>query len=187
MKVLEEIRDRRSIRKYLNKEISQEDILTVLEAARLAPSGSNTQPWRFVVVTSQGTKERLAQADHNQKWMTDAPVFIVCVADVSCRIPDAEGLLMDESEACHELKQVIRDTAVAIEHILLQATQIGLASCWTGWYEQSEIKEILGIPSDKYVVGVVTLGYGAENPSPRKRKELKELVCFEQWQFDAVE
>ena len=82
MKVLEEIRDRRSIRKYLNKEISQEDILTVLEAARLAPSGSNTQPWRFVVVTSQDTKERIAQADYNQKWMADAPVFIVCVADL---------------------------------------------------------------------------------------------------------
>ena len=56
-----------------------------------------------------------------------------------------------------------------------------VASCWTGWYEQKEMKAILNIPSDKYVVGVVTLGYGAENPTPRKRKELGEIVSFEQW------
>ena len=133
------------------------------------------------MVTSQDTKRRLVQADHNQEWMMSAPVFIVCVADISCRIADSDSLLMDETESCHELKQIIRDTAVAIENILLQATYMGLASCWTGWYEQKEVKAILNIPSDKYVVGVVTLGYAAENPAPRKRKELNEIVCFEQW------
>ena len=179
MKVLKEIRDRRSTRKYLGKQVSHEDILSVLEAARLAPSGSNTQPWRFIVVTSQDTKRKIVQVDHNQEWMMSAPVFIVCVADISCRIPDSDGLLMDETESCHELKQIIRDTAVAIENILIQATHMGLASCWTEWYEQKDIKAILNIPSDKYVVGVVTLGYGAENPTPRKRKELSEIVSFE--------
>lgn len=186
MEIMKEILDRRSIRKYQDKEISREDILTVLEAGRLAPSGSNTQPWRFVVVTAQDTKEKIVQADHNQKWMLEAPVFIVCVADVSCRIPKSEGLLMDEEETCHELKQIIRDTAIAIENLLLQATHQGLATCWTGWYEQKEMKAALNIPDDKYVVGVITLGYAAENPAMRKRKELNEIVCFEQWGFDAV-
>ena len=88
MQLLKEIQNRRSTRKYNNKEISQEDILIVLEAARLAPSGSNTQPQRFIVVTSQDTKRKLVQADHNQEWMMSAPVFIVCVADISCRIVD---------------------------------------------------------------------------------------------------
>ena len=88
MKVLKEIRDRRSTRKYLDKQVSHEDILSVLEAARLAPSGSNTQPWRFIVVTSQDTKRKIVQVDHNQEWMMSAPVFIVCVADISCRIAD---------------------------------------------------------------------------------------------------
>lgn len=184
MKIMKEILDRRSVRKYLNKEITKEEILLVLEAARLAPSGSNTQPWRFVVVTSQDTKEKIVQVDHNQKWMLDAPVFIVCVADISCRIPDSDGLLMDETQSCYELKQIIRDTAIAIENILLQATHMGLASCWTGWYEQNEMKTVLNIPSDKYVVGIVTLGYAAEEQALRKRKKLDEIVSFEHWEFD---
>lgn len=184
MEIMKEILDRRSIRKYLKKEVSKEEIMSVLEAARLAPSGSNTQPWRFIVVTSQETKEKIAQADHNQKWMLEAPVFIVCVADISCRVPESDGLLMDEMNPCHELKQIIRDSAIAIENLLLQATHQGLGTCWTGWYEQKEMKDILNIPSDKYVAGVITLGYAAENPAMRKRKELDEIVSFEQWEFD---
>ena len=186
MKIMKEILDRRSIRKYLNKEVSKEDVMSVLEAARLAPSGNNTQPWHFVVVTSQDTKEKIVQADHDQRWMLEAPVFIVCVADISCRIPESEGLLMDELNPCHELKQIIRDSAIAIENLLLQATHMGLGSCWTGWYEQKEMKAALDIPADKYVVGVITLGYAAENPAMRKRKDFNEMVSFEKWGFDTV-
>ncbi len=183
MEIMKEILDRRSIRKYLNKEVSEECIMAVLEAARLAPSGSNTQPWRFVVITSQEIKEIIVKEDHNQKWMLEAPVFIVCVADISCRIPEASSLVMDEMNSCFELKQIIRDTAIAIGHLLLQATHMGLATCWTGWYEQEGMKAALNIPSDKFIVGVVTLGYAAESPAMRKRKELNEIVSFEQWSF----
>lgn len=179
MDIIKEIVDRRSIRKYLNQEVTKEQILTVLEAARLAPSGSNTQPWRFIVVTSQETKEKIVMADHNQKWMLDAPVLIVCVADISCRISETSEMVLDENTSCHELKQIIRDTAISVEHILLQATHLGLGSCWTGWYEQEAMKKALNISKDKYVVGVVTLGYAAENPAPRKRKEMDEIVIFE--------
>ena len=183
MEIIKEILDRRSIRKYLDKKVSEEEMMAVLEAARLAPSGSNTQPWRFVVVTSPEIKEKIVMADHNQKWMLDAPVFIVCVADISCRIRESSSLVMDEINSCFELKQIIRDTAIAIENLLLQATHMGLATCWTGWYEQDALKTTLNIPSDKFVVGVVTLGYAAENPAMRKRKELNEIVSFEQWNF----
>lgn len=83
--------------------------------------------------------------------MLNAPVLIVCVADISCRIKDTKDVVLDENTICHELKQIIRDTAIAIEHFLLQATHLGLGSCWTGWYEQSEIfKKIF------YIIGSIS-------------------------------
>ncbi|MBU2702793.1 nitroreductase [Sporomusaceae bacterium BoRhaA] len=83
---MEQIKMRRSIRKYLDKSVEDEKILLILESARLAPSGSNTQPWHFIVIKSEMTRQKLAEASHSQKWMLSAPVFIVCVADIRCKI-----------------------------------------------------------------------------------------------------
>ncbi len=179
--MLKQIEERRSIRKYLNKKVEKEKLIQILESARLAPSGSNTQPWTFIIIESEDTKEKLSIADHNQKWMMTAPIFIVCAADIRCRISVDTKVRLDENSAEPELKQIIRDTAIAMEHILLEAEHLGLATCWTAWFEQAAIRPILNIPDDKYVCGIITLGYGDETPKQRPRKGMEEVVRYEKW------
>ena len=179
--MLKEIENRRSVRKYLNKKVEKEKLVQLLESARLAPSGSNTQPWTFLIIESEDTKEKLSIADHHQKWMMTAPIFIVCVADIRYRIPMDIQVRLDENSSEPELKQIIRDTAIAMEHILLEAEHLGLAACWTAWFEQDDVRPILNIPDDKYVCGIITLGYGDEAPKQRPRKAMEEIVRYEKW------
>lgn len=179
--MIEQIGVRRSIRKYLNKSVDDEKILQILESARLAPSGSNTQPWHFIIVKSELTRKKIAETSHNQTWMLSAPVFIVCVADIRCRIKDDIAISLDEQSSQGELKLIIRDTAIAIEHILLEACNLGLGTCWVAWFSQEELRPIMNIPSDKYVVGIITLGYADEKPAARPRKKLEEITHYENW------
>ncbi|WP_324823931.1 nitroreductase family protein [Sinanaerobacter sp. ZZT-01] len=179
---MREIEKRRSIRNYLNKKVEKEKLMQVLEGARLAPSGSNTQPWRFIIIEAEETKEKLAMADHQQEWMVAAPIFIVCVADIRSRISMDTDITLNENSSEPELKQIIRDTAIAMEHILLEAENLGLSTCWTAWFEQEAVRPILNIPEDKYVCGIITLGYGDEKPKQRPRKKIEEIVRYETWQ-----
>ncbi|AGK96166.1 nitroreductase family protein [Clostridium pasteurianum] len=176
-----EIKNRRSIRKYTDKSVEEEKIIQLIDSARLAPSGMNAQPWHFVVVKSQSTREKLVEAAHNQKWMLSAPVFILCIADIAARIDGTEVITVDENSPQVELKGVIGDTSIAAEHIQLEANNLGLGTCWVGWYDQKDIRPILNIPSDKYVVGIVTVGYAAESPEPRPRKKIEEILHNEKW------
>ncbi len=181
MSVIEVIRERRSIRKYKADKIKEEDILQIIEAARLAPSGSNTQPWKFIIVKDEATKKKIVEADHKQEWMLQAPVFIVCVSDIRTRIEDveSEGFLEDSPKP--ELKLVIRDAAIAISYMLLEAQHLKLGTCWTGWYEQEEMRKALELPDYLYVSGVITLGYADEEPEMRPRKPLDEIIRYERW------
>lgn len=178
--MIKEIETRRSIRKYAAKLVDDEKFNELLESARLAPSGSNTQPWHFIVVKSEATRQKLAEVSHNQTWMLSAPVFIVCVGDVRTRIDDKD-IYVDENSPEEEVKQTIRDTAIAVEHIMLNADNLGLGTCWVGWFRQKDIRPVLNIPSDKYVVGVITVGYPDEAPSPRPRKKSEDIVHYENW------
>jgi nitroreductase len=178
---MKEIEERRSIRRYKPIKIESQKLDAVLESARMAPSGNNKQPWHFIVVTDQSKKESLVEVANNQRWMLDAPVFIVCVADIRARVDSLDDIYVDEETSLYELKRVIRDTAIAIGHMQLEATHQGLGTCWVGWFTQKIIRPILGIPSDKYVVGIITLGYADENPPPRQRKAIQEIVHRETW------
>lgn len=179
--MIKAIEDRRSIRKYMNKPVEDEKLLQILESARLAPSGSNTQPWQIIVVKEQENREKVAKASYNQKWMVSAPVHLVCVADIKARLPKSKDLYIDEYSKEFEVKQMIRDTSIAIEHMALTATDLGLGTCWIAWFEQKDFRPVLNIPEDKYVVAVLTLGYPDEAPNPRPRKSLEEIVHYEQW------
>ncbi len=179
--MMEEIKSRKSVRSYNEKPVDDEQINVLLESARLAPSGSNTQPWHFVVVKSKEMREKIAAADHNQAWMAKAPVHIVCVADIRSRIEDNTEIILDENSPMEELKQSIRDTAIAAEHIILEAEELGLAACWTAWFTQNDIRPVLQIPSDKYVVCVITVGHSDVTPKPVPRKSIKEIIHFEKW------
>lgn len=179
--MIEAIEMRRSIRKYKDDAVPDQDILRLIESARLAPSGSNTQPWHFIVVKDKLMKQKIAEVSHNQKWMVAAPVFIVCVADIRSRIKEEIKFILDENSSEEEVKQIIRDTSIATEHIMLAASSLGLGSCWVAWFTQNEIRPVLNIPFDKYVVGIITLGYADEQPAPRPRKTMGEILHYEQW------
>ena len=159
MSLLSEITERRSIRKYKSDPLTDEQLLELITAACLAPSGSNEQPWDLIIVKSKEMKEKICQADHNQKWMLSAPVFIVCVGKSSYR---KDG----------SMERTIRDSSIAITHLLLQASHMGLGTCWTGWYEQEEMKSLLGLGDGDHVTGVITVGYADENPSARPRRKI---------------
>ena len=179
--MIKEIKMRRSIRKYVDQPVEDEKIIQLLESARLAPSGSNTQPWHFIVVKSELCRQKLSEVSHNQKWMLSAPVFIVCLADIRCRIEKAVDVSLNENSPQEELKQIIRDTSISIGHILLEADNLGLGTCCVAWFIQEEIRPILNIPADKYVVGIITLGYANETPKARPQKTLEELIHYEKW------
>ncbi|MCL2200362.1 MAG: nitroreductase family protein [Oscillospiraceae bacterium] len=179
--MLQEIQKRKSTRKYTSKPVSDNQIIQLIESARLAPSGSNTQPWNFIIVRADDIKSKIAEVNNNQAWMKNAPALIVCVADIRCRIKDDSEIYLDENSDLPELKQIIRDTAIAIEHILLEAESLGLSSCWTAWFTQDGIRPVLEIPNDKYVVGVVAIGYSDGEGKSAPRRPLESMIRHEKW------
>lgn len=179
--MIEQIKIRRSIRRYLDKPVEDDKIIQLLESARLAPSGDNTQPWHFIVVKSELIRHKLIEVSNNQKWMLTAPVLVVCVGDIRSRIIDNVEISLNENSPQQELKLIIRDTSIAIEHIVLEANNLGLGTCWVAWFTQEEIRPILNIPADKYVVCILTLGYANELPKARPRKKLEEIIHYESW------
>ena len=122
------VRKRRSIRRYQSTPVAEADIEAVLEAARLAPSWGNRQCWRYIIVTDPTVKEKLTAAS-NQKWLIEAPVFIVVCAD-----PDASG---------HKpgLDYFMLDTGISFEHLVLAATDRGLGTCWIGAFDEDRPKK----------------------------------------------
>ena len=172
---------RRSIRKYKKTPVDESLIMKLIKTASLTPSGHNTQPWHFIIVNNDDIKTKIAEVSHQQYWMLRAPVFIVCVADIRSRIKDDEKISLDENSSLSELKLIIRDTAISIHQLMLEALDNGLGTCWVGWYKQRELRPILGIPEDKYVVGVVTVGYADESPDQRPRKNFNDIIHRDKW------
>jgi len=155
----EVILKRRSIRKYVPEPIEREALIKILEAARRAPSAGNRQPWYFIVVKDPELKKEVAKASANQMFMANADVIIVGVAD--------PGI----SPRWYE-----KDIMIALEHIALVATELGLGTCWIGAFNERKIKELLEIPENLKVVALMPVGVPAESPGPRPRKPLEEIV-----------
>ncbi len=168
MKVLDVIQKRRSIRKYKEDPIPEEAFRRVLEAARLAPSGSNIQPWKFIIVKDKALKEKLAQASAGQFFMAEAPVIIV-----GCGFPDNCYAHMGRY-----MKSWSVDVTIALEHLILQAQEEGLGTCWIGSFEEEEVKAILNIPENVKVLALTPLGYPDEIPRFRRRKSLDEIISY---------
>ncbi|MCX7047374.1 MAG: nitroreductase family protein [Candidatus Sumerlaeota bacterium] len=170
MELLKAIQDRHSVRKFKNQPVAREILQRVLEAARLAPSASNRQEWRFVVVEDASRRAALSMAANQQRFVGEAAVVIAACAETDEHV-------MSCGEKCYPI-----DVAIALEHIALQATDEGLGTCWVGAFNAAKVKEILGIPAHVKVVQLMALGYPADPIIPEKRrKEMKEIVCFEKW------
>lgn len=181
MEILKPIVTRRSVRKYKADAVDDEYVLSLLESARLAPSGSNRQPWQFIVVRSEDLKRQIVEASHNQTWMLDAPVFIACVADPVARLKGEPTFDIDDNSSEPVVKKVIRDTAIAVEHLVLQAESLGLATCWVAYFSQEDIRPILKVPADKYVLAIIPVGFADEEPPARPRKPLHDMVHYDTW------
>ena len=170
MDVMEAIRKRCSVRSYQDRPVEKEKLEEVLEAARLAPSASNRQEWRFVVVQDKDIRKRLAQAAKNQTFVSEAPVVIACCAKT-------DNHTMTCGQMCYPI-----DVAIAIEHMALKATEEGLGTCWIGAFYEDKVKEILGIPQDIRVVELLILGYPAKpGPDHKNRLAIKEIVMHDRW------
>ncbi len=168
MDLMQAVRARRSIRNFLDKSVEEEKLLAVLEAGRLAPSARNMQDWRFIVVRDSATRQRLAEAARDQQFVGQAPVVIA-----ACGTSD---LVMTCGQPAYAI-----DVAIALDHMTLAAASLDLGTCWIGAFYEDKVKEILGVPQEIRVVALLPLGYPAEQPGPRPRKSLDEVVAWEHW------
>ncbi len=170
MTVEEAIRTRRSVRQYLDKPIEDEKIRDLLEAACLAPSASNRQEGRFVVVTDAGTKKRLVGAAADQSFVGEAACVIACCADTD----------MHEMK-CGQLCYPI-DVAIQIDHMALRSVELGLGTCWIGAFYEDQVKDILGMPENIRVVELLAVGYPADTSVYSKdRLSLDQIAHYEKW------
>jgi len=170
MVLLEVFKKRRSIRKYKSLPVEKEKLINVLEAARLAPSAANRQPWYFIVVDNENIKKKLFNA-YPSDWFIKAPVIIVACADPNLAWKRKDG---------EEYWKV--DIAIAVEHLVLQAYNEGLGTCWIAAFNEDEVKKALNIPEHIRVVALIPLGYPDEEKGEvTNRKQLKEIVFMNGW------
>jgi nitroreductase len=169
MDVFEAINKRRSIRKYKNTTIEEDKLDKILEAARISPSAANRQEWKFIVVKNQDIRNKLVEAANGQKFVGEAPVTIVACSTESERIMP-----------CGQHAYTV-DLSIAVSFMILEATELGLGTCWLGAYDEEAVKKILDIPKEIRVPAMFTLGYAEENPGPRPRKEVEEVLCLEKF------
>lgn len=170
MGVLEAIQGRRSIRKYTSQPVEEEKLAKVLEAARISPSAANAQAWKFIVVKEEGLRKKLVAAAGGQEFVGQAPIVLVAIGT------DPEKVML-----CGQHRYTV-DVSIAVSYLILEAHAQGLGTCWLGRFEEDKVKEILGIPEGVRVVAVTPLGYPAEKPDAKPRKELKEIVSYDKYE-----
>ncbi|UCE39589.1 MAG: nitroreductase family protein [Thermoplasmata archaeon] len=171
MDLPEVIKARRSIRRYKPTPIAEDVLRKILGAARLAPSANNAQPWKFIVVRDEDMKLKLTGACNNKKWMAEAPVIVV-----ACGFPDEADSYMGGY-----MNSFSVDVAIALDHMILSATNEGLGTCWIGRFKEEKVKDLLKIPSDVKVLALIPLGYSNEEPESAGRKNLSEIICYDKF------
>jgi nitroreductase len=180
MKFLELVNQRFSARRYKDQPVEKEKLMRCLEAARLAPSASNSQPWRFIVVDDPELKEKLAAETYStvltfNKFVHQAPVIVVFVIEKPKLITQIGGRIKNK-------EYPLIDIGIAAEHFCLQATEEGLGTCMLGWYNEKPVKELLHIPKSKTVGLLITIGYPDYETIPaKKRKPAGEVISFNRY------
>lgn len=167
---------RQSVRRYAETPVEAEKIKLCIEAARLAPSASNSQPWKFIVVDQEPLKTEVAKATFNDiqlinKFTLQAPVMVVIVME-KAKLITRMAMWVKKKEF------TLIDIGIAAEHFCLQAAEMGLGTCMIGWFDEDKIKKTLHIPSDKTIGLVISVGYAAEGYPQRTkvRKQIEEIV-----------
>lgn len=181
MNFLELVKARQSVRGYLEKLVEREKIERILEAARLAPSACNSQPWTFVVVDDPKLKEDIARETFSQflsmnHFSVKAPVLILIVSEREKWTSRFGSVVKDK-----DFKQM--DIGIAAEHMCLQATEEGLGSCMLGWFDEKGVKRILKIPKKKRVELIITIGYPeSEKIRQKNRKKIEKVASFNKYE-----
>jgi nitroreductase len=199
----ETIEQRRSIRKFKPDPVPGECISALLDAARLAPSGCNAQPWRFNVVKDSATKLKLAQAAYNQSFIASAPVVFVCCADIKGYLDGTLSGIQDLGKIGAVEDRVIQilqkraeqmdlqmkfmsreqlgsriafNVAIAVEHIVLRALDFGLGSCWIRLMDEQAVRNIFNWDENIFIVSLLPVGYPDESPAARKRLSVEDIL-----------
>ena len=158
MTFLELVQKRYSVRAYQDRAVEDEKLAYILEAARMAPTGSNRQAFQLVVAHTKGRDAEMRRL-YGQEWFAGAPIVMCVCADANY------GL----------------NVGIVQDHMVLAATEQGLGTCWIGAFDRDVAREIFGIPAELSPIIMMTLGYAADEPRPKKRKNLEELVHYEHW------
>lgn len=176
---LEHILRRQSDRKYSNRPVEPEKLERIIDAGRMSPSACNSQPWKFIVVTDTDLVKKLGEAATEKLtgmniFVTRAPVLIIIVRES----PNFSSKL---GGAIKRKDYSLIDIGIAAENICLQATAEGLGSCMIGWYDEKTVRKLLGIPSNKRVVLIITIGYSTADHRNKKRKPKEVTVSYNRY------
>ncbi len=198
MNLKEALKARRSIRIFKEDPVTEDVITELLEAARVAPSGTNLQPWRFLAVTSEEKRKELAECTFNVNFIATAPLTMVCCADISSlktrgekvkelkEVGAFDGTDLGKTSFKEYAKKAKRDekaseaylhlnVAIAIEHMILQGVELGLGSCWVMMFDEDKVRETLDLSDNLQVTALVPFGYPAQEPKARPRLELDDI------------
>jgi len=171
MEFTEVVKNRSSVRSFRLDPVPGEVLFRVLEAARVAPSANNFQPWKFIVVKDDERKKKIAELCMGQNFIAEAPVVIV-----ACGLPTP-------SRIGGYASSMLVDVAIAIEHLVLAAENEGLGTCWIGAFDNQRLKRLLRIPEQVQVVAVIPMGYPLRGRGWRtSRKRMEEIVSFEKYE-----
>lgn len=181
MNFSELVKIRQSVRKYLAKAVEPEKLEIILESARLAPSASNSQPWKIIVVNEKELLRKTALATFDSivsfnKFLLEAPVILVIVIEKPKFITQAWATIKKREFP-------LIDIGIIAEHICLQAADLGLGSCMIGWFNEKKIKKLLNIPFRKRIGLLISLGYPPEDYKLREkiRKSKAEIISYNQY------
>lgn len=163
------IKHRYSVRRYRPDPVDEQLVHQVLEAGRLAPTAANRQAFRLIVIRTAGNEEALKRIYPND-WFVNAPL-VLC----ACGIPDRNWVRGDGKN----YNDV--DVAIVMDHIILQAADLGLGTCWIGAFDAAAARNLLQLPPGVEPIAFTPLGYAADAPRPKQRKDLEELVSYERW------
>ena len=170
MSVLEVIKQRQSIRAYEAREVEEEKLMTVLEAGRRAPSAVNFQPWVFIVVRKASSRAKL-KGVYDREWFLLAPCIIVVCVDHQRAWKRSDGRSYADVDA-----------AIALDHMILTATELGLGTCWIGAFNREEAQRVLGLPSTIEPLLLTPLGYPVGTPPRKERLPLDQIVHWERYE-----
>ena len=166
MEFLELAEKRYSVRAYKSTPVEYEKLQKVLEAARMAPTADNRQPFQLIIVPTKGREEELLRI-YSKPWFIEAPV-IICI----CAIPAESWVRKDGKNYCGV------DAAIVMDHLILAATDLGLGTCWVGAFNPDEARKVLKIPDDMEPIAFTPLGYPNDQPGDIIRKPIEELVRY---------